>query len=76
MKNDMVTRWNSTYHMCSRLCEVQEPLEVAIDVLHNPVSPLSSDEWMALKEITSALKLFDAITIEIRLKGYSVPCNG
>lgn len=65
LKNDVVTRRNSTYHMCSRLCDVQEPLEAAIAVLHNPVTPLSADEWVALKEVTSSLKPFDAVTTEV-----------
>ena len=65
LKNDVVTRWNSIYAMCSRMCEVQEPLEAAVGVLHSPISSLTSDEWCALREITTVLKPFDAVTTEI-----------
>ena len=65
LKNDVVTRWNSTLHMCERMCEVQEPLNAAIAVLMNPVECLTTEEWEALKEIAVVLKPFDAVTTEI-----------
>ena len=65
LKNDVATRWNSTYMMCSRLCEVQEPLEAAIGVLHNPVNPLTADDWQALREICRILRPFDQVTTEM-----------
>lgn len=65
LKNDVVTRWNSTYFMFQRMSDVQEPLKAAIAVLHNPVVPILSDEWAALKEVTAVLKPFDAVTTEI-----------
>jgi len=51
LKNDVITCWNLFYHMVSHLCEVQEPLEATIALLHNPV-----DEWVALKEAASSIK--------------------
>ena len=66
LKNDVPTRWNSTYYMYQRVCEVQEPLDAAIAVLHNPaITPLTADDWVALREISLVLKPFDAVTIEI-----------
>jgi len=65
LKNDVITRWNSTFHMCQRLCEVQEPLNATIAVLMNPVECLTTEEWQALREIAVVLKPFDAVTTEI-----------
>jgi zinc finger BED domain-containing protein 1 (E3 SUMO-protein ligase ZBED1) len=65
LKNDVVTRWNSTYYMCSRVCDVQEPLEAAIALLHNPVAPLTANEWTELREICRILKPFDTATREM-----------
>ena len=65
LKNDVVTRWNSTLHMCQRMCEVQEQLNATIAVLMNPVECLTTEEWQALKEIMVVLKPFDAVTTEV-----------
>jgi hypothetical protein len=65
LKNDVVTRWNSTFYMISRLCQIQEPVEAAVALLHNPVTPLTSHDWEALKEITVVLQPFEAVTNEI-----------
>jgi len=65
LKNDVVTRWNSTLRMCQRVCELQEPLNATIAVLMNPLECLTTDEWEALKEIAVVLKPFDAVTTEI-----------
>ena len=65
LKNDIVTRWNSTYNMCRHMCAIQEPLEATIAVLHCPVSPLTDENWAALKEVCSILKTFDAVTKEV-----------
>ena len=65
LKNDVVTRWNSTLHMCARMCEVREPLNATIAVLMNPVDCLTTEEWDALSEIAVVLRPFDAVTREI-----------
>jgi len=60
--------------MANRLCEVQEPLEATIAVLHNPVAALSADEWVVLKEVASVLKPFDIVTTEVSAEK-SVPAS-
>ena len=65
LKNDVLTRWNSTYEMFERIANVQEPFEGTLDVLHNPVENLSTEEWQTLPEICNALKPFNLVTKEI-----------
>ncbi|CAH1109424.1 unnamed protein product [Psylliodes chrysocephalus] len=63
--NDVITRWNSTYFMFSRICDVQIPLEAAVGVLHNPVEILTVAEWSVLKQCCVLLKPFEEVTREL-----------
>lgn len=63
--NDVVTRWNSTYNMFQRLCEVQVPLEATLGVLHNPVEILNESDWITLKSCCALLKPFEQVTKEL-----------
>lgn len=65
LKNDVVTRWNSTYDMFRRICEIQEPVDATIAVLQKPVESLTSQEWSTLKEVCKVLKPFESVTIEM-----------
>lgn len=63
--NDVQTRWNSTYDMFQRISTLQEPVEAALGVLHNPIEPISVEEWGILREICTVLKPFKEITVEL-----------
>ncbi|XP_036327161.1 zinc finger BED domain-containing protein 1-like [Rhagoletis pomonella] len=65
LKMDVVTRWNSTLDMIERICLLQEPLEAALGILHNPVENLSESEWKSLPDIIKVLKPFKQLTEEI-----------
>ncbi|CAH0715459.1 unnamed protein product, partial [Brenthis ino] len=65
LKMDVVTRWNSTLDMIERICSLQEPLEAALGILHNPVENLSEGEWQTLPEVIKILKPFKQLTEEI-----------
>lgn len=62
---DVITRWNSTFDMLERITKLQEPLEAAIGLLHNPVQNLSHEEWRVLPEILQILKPFKQLTEEM-----------
>lgn len=65
LKMDVITRWNSTLELIDRICLLQEPLEAALGILHNPVENLSESEWQTLPEIIKILKPFKQFTEEI-----------
>lgn len=65
LKNDVVTRWNSTYYMFQRVSILQNSLTAALGVLHNPIETLTQEEWDILKEFCDLLKPFEQITVEL-----------
>lgn len=65
LKNDVSTRWNSTFYMFERFLELQEAVTGTIGSLHNPVAMLSAEEWAILREICNVLRPFEEITNEM-----------
>ncbi|XP_028153494.2 E3 SUMO-protein ligase ZBED1-like [Diabrotica virgifera virgifera] len=65
LKNDVATRWNSTYFMIERFLKVREPLTATIGILQIPVELLTESEWVALKEMCCVLKPFEQLTTEM-----------
>ena len=65
LKMDVVTRWDSIYHMFQRMCELQEPLNATLGVLNNPVEPLNDADWKNLKSFCTILKPFHETTEEM-----------
>ncbi|KRT78170.1 hypothetical protein AMK59_7458 [Oryctes borbonicus] len=65
LKNDVPTRWNSTYSMLERVFKLQQPITTTINSLHIPVELLSEHEWIAIKEICKILEPFEQITNEM-----------
>jgi len=63
--NDVVTRWNSTFEMFNRICQLREPLQAAIALLNNPVETLTDIEWTVLREVSRILKPFQVVTTEM-----------
>jgi len=65
LKNDVITRWNSTYDMFRRMSEIREPVEAALAVLGRPVESLTADEWKTLYEACTILKPYQTVTKEV-----------
>ncbi|KAL3286748.1 hypothetical protein HHI36_001241 [Cryptolaemus montrouzieri] len=62
LKMDVITRRNSTLEMIERITILQEPLEAALELLHNPIENLSETDWQVLPEIIKVLKPFKQLT--------------
>lgn len=64
LKQDVTTRWNSTYDMFKRILETKEPLLCTIAVIPK-ISSLSTEDFEVMEHYCTILKPFKDITIEL-----------
>lgn len=64
LKQDVVTRFNSTYDSLQRLLKVKEVL-IATPAIMRPDIRLFHEDWQTIEKATDLLKPFYEITLEI-----------
>lgn len=64
LKQDVVTRWNSTYDMLRRLVEIKDAITATLAVIRAEIS-LSPDDWAIVEAAIPILKLFYDVTVEV-----------
>lgn len=64
LKQDVTTRWNSTYEMLSRILILKESVITTIALLRSDLS-LTDHDWAVIEAAVPILKLFYDITVEI-----------
>jgi len=72
LKQDVRTRWNSTYLMIERLIKLKEPLSIVSITLKEVPANLTSEEWSTIEDIIPLLKPFNNLTIELSGENYPV----
>ncbi|KAI3369500.1 hypothetical protein L3Q82_007714 [Scortum barcoo] len=65
LKQECVTRWNSTFHMLKRILESKDGVISTLAVINAPVDPLSQEKWEVLQEACTVLEPFEQVTVEI-----------
>lgn len=65
LKQDVPTRWNSTYDMLQRVFQNKDPLLSTLAVLGNDSFKLNNEEWVVIAQALSLLKVFYDLTNEI-----------
>ncbi|KAK7881406.1 hypothetical protein WMY93_029815 [Mugilogobius chulae] len=65
LKQECITRWNSTFHMLKRILESKDAVISTLAVISAPVDPLSQEEWEVLQEACIVLEPFEQVTVEI-----------
>lgn len=65
LKQDIRTRWNSTFLMLERLIKLKEPLTIVMITIREAPSNLSSDEWSIIEDIIPLLRPFVKLTTEL-----------
>lgn len=64
LKQDVPTRWNSTYEMLDRVLKTKNPIIATLALMKNDISLLNED-WLIIEEVVPILKVFYDVTIEI-----------
>lgn len=64
---DVVTRWNSTFHMFQQFFELKTPLQSSLVDLNHDVS-LTLEDWQIISKSCDILNRFEEITLEMSSK--------
>lgn len=64
LKQDVPTRWNSTFEMLDRVYQVKNAIIATLALVNNNLS-LSTDDWIVVEEALPILKVFYTVTVEI-----------
>ncbi|XP_068130731.1 E3 SUMO-protein ligase ZBED1-like isoform X2 [Hyperolius riggenbachi] len=70
LKQDVVTRWNSTYYMLRRFYEQKEAIISTLTLVNPSLPTLTLDEWDIIKDACEILKPFEEVTVEICAERY------
>lgn len=69
-KQDVLTRWNSTFYMLERMLQIKEPLVSTLALVNPQLPALTLVEWETLKEACDILKPFEEVTVEMSSERY------
>lgn len=65
LKQDVVTRWNSTYHMLERFVEMKDAIITTLALVNPTLNTFSPNEWEIMQEACQSLKPFYEVTVEV-----------
>lgn len=64
LKQDVATRWNSTYDMLHQFCSAKDAL-IATIALTRPDLALADSDWVVTESVLPVLKMFCDVTAEV-----------
>lgn len=71
LKQDVITRWNSTYEMVDRMLTVKDAVVSTLALLQpDGIVPLSQSEWFVIEKAVEVLKIFLEVTNEVSAEKY------
>lgn len=70
LKQDVVTRWNSTHDMFKRIIEIKDAVVSTLAILQCDVEQLTVVEWQIVEWSTNILEIFAEVTKEISSERY------
>ncbi|XP_037875893.1 E3 SUMO-protein ligase ZBED1 [Bombyx mori] len=69
LKQDVITRWNSTYDMLHRIVKIKNAVIATLALMRNDLS-LSQDDWTIIEKSIPLLNIFYEVTKEISGEEY------
>ncbi|XP_073470722.1 zinc finger BED domain-containing protein 4-like [Aquarana catesbeiana] len=70
LKQDVATRWNSTYYMLRRFLDLREAIIATLALVNPNLPTLKLEEWDVVKNACDLLKPFEEVTMEISADRY------
>ncbi|CAJ0921704.1 unnamed protein product [Ranitomeya imitator] len=70
LKQDCVTRWNSTYYMLKQVLESKDAVISTLAIIFATIDTLNQEEWEVVRETCIVLEPFEQATVEIRAESY------
>ncbi|KAL4141993.1 hypothetical protein QTP88_004525 [Uroleucon formosanum] len=70
LKQDVITRWNSTHDMFKRIVEIKDAVVSTLAILQCDVEQLTVVEWQIVECSTNILQIFAEVTTEISSERY------
>lgn len=70
LKQDVITRWNSTYYMLKRFWLQKEAIIATLALVNPSLPTLTLEEWDIIKDVCEILKPFEEVTVEISAERY------
>jgi len=65
LKQDAVTRWNSTYDMLKRIISIKDAVISTLAILQSSIQVLTPAEWEVVEKSVDVLQIFHEVTEEI-----------
>jgi len=65
LKQDCVTRWNSTFDMLKRIVSIKDAVISTLAVLQTDIVVLTPAEWDVVEKAIEVLQIFNEVTIEV-----------
>ncbi|KAJ8909930.1 hypothetical protein NQ315_005649 [Exocentrus adspersus] len=65
LKQDVPTRWNSTYEMLNRILKIKEAVVATLALVNRDLNTLGESDWLEIKQATDVLWVFNEVTVEL-----------
>lgn len=70
LKQEVPTRWNSTYYMLQRFVDLESHIRATVATLRQDLPLISNEEWTFAAELSKILKPFDDATTSLSGQNY------